>query len=179
MQSADHTTLRHYDQDVAQLFIGNYGEAIRAASSLAVSLRRTARLFPLTGEGLLELNEENKERLDAFRVRYASLQDILANKLFRTLLILEEESAMSMLDVLNDMEKRGIVDSYSVWKRLRELRNVFMHDYAHEDDLKASALTEAYGKAPELLQLLNRLRTYVIQHVGLAAAYLPEVPQCD
>lgn len=42
---------------------------------------------------------------------------MLANKLFRGLLRLEEESAESMLDVLNAMEKRGIINN------VREVEN--------------------------------------------------------
>ena len=177
MQPTDNPENRHYDQDLAELFVANYGEAVRAASSLTVSLRRTAYLFPLSGTALLALDEAGKEKLDAFQVRYASLQDILANKLFRTLLALEEEPTLSMLDVLNAMEKRGILESYHAWKRLRELRNAFRHDYAHEEDMKAAALTEAYRTASVLLELLVRLRNYAIASVGLDAARLPATPQ--
>ncbi len=89
-----------FDPDLGDLFVANFGEAVRSAHSLAVSLRRTAHLFPLSAIALQNLDEESLERLDAFRVRYASLQDILAHKLFRSLLSLEEEPVLSMLDVL-------------------------------------------------------------------------------
>lgn len=82
-----------------------------------------------------------------------------------------------MLDVLHAMEKRGILESYYSWKRLRELRNAFMHDYANEEDLKAAALTEAYGKAAVLFELLDRFRKYATENVGLDAVNFPEVPR--
>ncbi len=167
----------HFDPDLAALFLANYAEAVRAANSLSVSLRRTARLFPLGGVELLNLDEESQERLDAFRVRYASLQDILSNKLFRSLLALEEEPALTMLDVLHSMEKREILGSYKTWKRLRELRNAFMHDYPDEEDLKALALTEAHATAPVLLGLLNSLRQYATVKIGLSVKDLPEMLQ--
>jgi hypothetical protein len=106
-----------FDPDLGDLFVAHFDEALRAAKSLAVSLRRTAHLFPLPAMALQNLDEESLERLDAFRVRYASLQDILANKLFRSLLALEEEPTLSTLDVLNAMEKRGVLDSFESWKR--------------------------------------------------------------
>lgn len=52
------------------------------------------------------LDDETLERLDAFRVRYAQLQDLLASKLFRGLLKREEEPPESMLDIPHAMEKR-------------------------------------------------------------------------
>lgn len=171
------TEQHHFDRDFASLFMANFSEAVRAATSLSASLRRTAHLFPLTGVEMLNLDEEGQERLDAFRVRYASLQDILSNKLFRSLLVLEEESALTMLDVLHAMEKREILDSYKTWKRLRELRNAFMHDYPDEEDLKALALTEAHATAPILLEILNRLRQYATVKIGLSVIDLPEIPQ--
>ena len=49
------------------------------------------------------------ERLDAFRVRYGDLQDCLGNKVFRSVLLAEDEEPVSMADTLNRMEKRGIL----------------------------------------------------------------------
>jgi hypothetical protein len=127
-----------YDPDLAALFLANWGEAVRASNRLSASLRRTAHVFPLTEEQFRMLGEDDQEKLDAFRVRYVGLQDILANKLFRALLALEEEPARTILDVLNAMEKRGIVTDYASWKRLRDLRNAFMHDDPVAPGLKFS-----------------------------------------
>lgn len=137
-------------------------------------MRRTAHLFPLSAIALRNLDEESSERLDAFRVRYASLQDILAHKLFRSLLTLEEEPVLSMLDVLNAMEKRGILDSFESWKRLRDLRHTFMHDYPDEMELCADALSQAHASASVLLDTLTRLRKYAEQLEGLHLRPIPE-----
>ncbi len=170
------TQSKKYDLDIADLFIQSYGEAVRAARNVRVSIRRTSELFPLTAITLEQLDDDALERLDAFRVRYAQLQDLLANKLFRSLLRLEEESTGSMLDVLNAMEKRGIIVSFDDWKILRELRNTFMHDYPDKVGLRAEALTQAHGRAGELCQVLMRIREYAIVKIGLAAINFPEVP---
>ena len=85
----------HYDPTLAAIFVQIYKEAWRAAGLLQVSVRRTALLFPLSETDMPQLDEEALERLDAFRVRYAQLQDVLAGKLFRVLLRLEEEHADS------------------------------------------------------------------------------------
>lgn len=167
---------RNYDPDLAALFAQSYGEAVRVARNTLVSIRRTAGLFPLSAAALESLDEGALERLDAFRVRYAQFQDLLANKLFRNLLRLEEETAGSMLDVLNAMEKRGILVSFDDWKMLRELRNTFMHDYPDQVELRAEALTRAHSMATELCRVLIRIREYAIDRVGLPASDLPDVP---
>lgn len=106
----------NYDRDLAGLFQQSYGEAVRAARNLAVSIKRTACLFPLSAAAMAQLDDEALERLDAFRVRYTQLQDVLAGKVFRALLHLEEESADSMLDTLNRLVKNS---AGVVWRALR------------------------------------------------------------
>src|SRR4030067_2510944 len=122
---------RKCDPDIAALFIANYREALRAAHSLAVSVERTAGLFPLEGYALEVLDEDAREKLDAFRLRFSGLQDLLASKLFRGVLLLEEEEPLqSMLDILNAMEKREVIQSFDDWKNLLDLRNAFLREYS-------------------------------------------------
>lgn len=157
-----------FDRKLAALFLANCGEAERAAENLRISLSRTAHLLPLDGATLEILDEDARERLDAFRVRFSDLQDLLSGKIFRGLLILEEEKPISQLDVLNAMEKRAIIPSFQEWKRLREIRNAFTHDYpAHAND-RAEALTLAVEGALELLAVWDRVGGYATDHFGLA-----------
>jgi len=159
-----------YDPKLAALFAANVREAERVAQNLRASLRRTAHLLPLDGALLEQLDDEGKERLDAFRVRFADLQDLLAGKVFRSLLLLEEEQTISQLDVLNAMEKRRIIPSFQAWKRLRDLRNIFMHDYPEHAQERAEALTLAVAGAPELLAVLDRTVAYAKDRIGLRVA---------
>lgn len=172
------TARRKFDPDIAALFIANYREALRAAHSLAVSVERTAGLFPLDGHALEALNEDAREKLDAFRVRFSGLQDLLASKMFRGILLLEEEETpQSMLDILNAMEKREVISSFDDWKNLRDLRNAFMHEYPDQLEICADALTGAHAVAGELIQVLARIRKRAINHVGLNSGDLLEVTQ--
>jgi len=164
-----------YDRDLAALLQANYREAARAAGNLRVSLRRTQTLFPIAAQTLESLDEEAKERIDAFRVRFADLQDLLAGKLFRGLLRLEEEPALSQLDVIHAMEKRAIVPSFDDWKQLRVIRNAFMHEYPEEAAERAEALNLAQTGAIGLIETLARLRAYAVGHIGLPPDTLPLV----
>lgn len=158
---------RSYDPTVAALFLANLREATRAGKNLRTSINRTAHLFPLDGGVLEHLDEDGKERLDAFRVRFADLQDLLAGKVFRSLLMLEEENPVSQLDVLNAIEKRAIIPSFREWKRLRDVRNAFMQDYPDHANERAEALTLAVDGARELLTVLDRIGRYAQDHIGL------------
>jgi hypothetical protein len=163
---------RSFDPRLAALFLANYKEAQRAAKNLHTSLKRTAHLFPLEGATLETLDDESRERLDAFRVRFADLQDLLSGKIFRSLLLLEEETPVAQLDVLNAIEKRAIIPSFKEWKRLRDVRNAFMHDYPEHANERAEALTLAVEGARELLAVLDRLGKYAVAHIGIV---LPEL----
>jgi hypothetical protein len=116
---------------------------------------------------LEQLDDGGKERLDAFRVRFADLQDLLASKVFRSLLLLEEEQPVSQLDVLNAIEKRGIAPSFYEWKRLREARNAFMHDDPEHSNESAEALTLAVDGARALLAVLRRTEDDANARIGL------------
>ncbi|MDQ7073709.1 MAG: hypothetical protein Q9O24_00765 [Gammaproteobacteria bacterium] len=74
----------------------------------------------------------NTRIVNSFLFNFAKLQDALGAKLFRKLLYeLKEIDTlnMPMIDVLNILEKRGIVEDVSTWDELREIRNVLAHEY--------------------------------------------------
>jgi hypothetical protein len=150
------------DSGYLSLFQSNWSEAVRTAERLNSSLSRLGYLFPLSVDRLNNASEEDFDKLDAFRVRFSDLQDCLGHKLFRNLLKLEEEHTLSMIDVLNKIEKRGILESSGQWAVLREIRNSFSHDYPESDQGRVDTLNLAWLKASDLIGLLNSLRAYLI-----------------
>ena len=121
----------------------NWSETVRAIKRLEASLTRLQDSFPLTEAALLVENETLFEKLDAFRLRFATLQDYLGNKLFRNLLRAEDEEGLNMADTLSRMEKRGILDSVELWRKMREVRNTFPHHYPQSEAQRAEALNMA------------------------------------
>lgn len=143
------------------LFSNNWSEAMRTANRLRSSLNRLAVDFPISDVELKSADEDLQDRIDAFRVRFADLQDCIGHKLFRNLLKLEDESPISMLDVLNMMEKRQILESSQQWKLLREVRNAFSHDYPEAENERAEALNLAWENAEQLIVILANLKRYL------------------
>lgn len=83
-------------------------------------------------------DDEKVKTIDAFLFRFIKIQDLIGNKLFRQVLdrIGEYQDSMSMLDVLDRMEKLGLIVSADQWMDYRNLRNVLAHEYPdNEDDI--------------------------------------------
>ena len=150
-----------------------FAEAYRTALNLKSSLDRLGGRFPLSPEQIEHLDEDAKDRLDAFRVRFTDLQDVLGGKLFRSLLYLEEEEPGSMLDILHQVEKRGLIPSLDAWRALRDVRNLLIRDYPKSAVERAEALTTAFREAPALLRILWNLHRYLHEHLGLDLEALP------
>lgn len=99
-----------------------------------------------------ELKEEELESLESFSSRFARFSDMLISKHLR-LLALEKDPAFrgSVIDLLNQAEKFGWIDSAETWKRIRQLRNVAAHEYEAEDYKKL--YQELISLTPRLLDV--------------------------
>jgi hypothetical protein len=162
-----------YDKKIAELFLLNFNEAYRSGKLLLSSYDRIASLIPLKGNLLNSLSLDNLDKLDAFRVRYCDLQDSLGHKTFRGILILEEEEAGSNLDILNKMEKRGLISSFNEWKSLRNIRNQFSHDYPESDEEKADILNIAYSNTTKLVSIVDNVIDYAHNKIKLSMDKFP------
>ena len=149
------------DEKYLPLFVSNWSEAIRTARRLDSSLSRLKETFPLSEQTLIGANDDLFEKLDAFRVRFADLQDCMGNKLFRGIMKLEDEKIFTMPDILNAIEKRDIFDNALQWKTIREVRNSFSHDYPETESEKIEALNMAYKISPQLFLVINNIMQYM------------------
>jgi hypothetical protein len=162
-----------YDKNIAKLFLLNFNEAYRSAKLLMLSYKRVANLIPINAEFLQKnINEDDMDKLDAFRVRYCDLQDNLGNKTFRTILNLEEEQTGSNLDILNKMAKRGII-TFEEWKELRNIRNLFSHDYPETDEEKAEMLNIAYSGTLKLVKTVDNVIDYMEKKINFSMEHFP------
>ena len=152
-----------------KLLLQNWSQARRTAKRLSVSLQRLQTSLPIDLKGLQSADEDLFEKLDAFRVRYGDLQDSLGGKVFRSLLLTEDEEPSNMADTLNRMEKRSIIKSADHWRQLREIRNAFAHDYPEAETDRVNAINLAWKSAEELLEVAENIYNYCAkQQVELA-----------
>ncbi len=69
------------------------------------------------------------DKFEALTSRFARTSDIIIQKMFRLIDILELEEPGSVIDRINRAEKRGIINSAETFKEIRRLRNSIAHEY--------------------------------------------------
>jgi len=79
---------------------------------------------------------EKIKTIDTFIYRFIKLQDIMGDKLFRVYLdeLGEYKDNMSLLDVLDKLEKFEIIDDSQAWMEYRKLRNKLTHEYPNNEN---------------------------------------------
>ena len=87
--------------------------------------------FDFTQGSFLSLETPQKAVLDAYLKRFASLQDYLGTKVFKSLLDNAGISYTKMSEVLTLIEKEEII-SLDKWIEFRNVRNELEHDYPDE-----------------------------------------------
>jgi len=156
-----------FDKTHLPLFQQNLHLCQKAVDNLIFTLNTIKKLFPLTAEQLSNLSPESLEKLDAMTARFSRLQDLMGDRLFKSLTLLEAEPQRRFLDVLNLMEKRGIIASSQQWIELRNMRNEISHGYIENMAQLAEMLTGIFERAPELIQSFQALKIYANQLLNI------------
>ena len=116
--------------------------------------------LPMSPSQYDALSEDQVRCIDQFLFRFAKAQDSIGGKLFRYLLTLvgEENEAMPMRDVLDKMERYGIIDSADEWIYIRELRNEISHEYNTSEGDDVDRLGELISKRAVLQSVYSRVK---------------------
>ena len=157
-------------------------EAIQYSARLQAALKLARRLeqavaalqdsFPLDPNAFDPdgLALEASLALDAFRVRFSDLQDILGRSLFPAIARMDEDETPAHVLTTRErialMEKRGIIDA-DKWREIREIRNQFAHEYPDDHEEKAANLNAAWRLTGELLETNRRIVDYARRQHGL------------
>ncbi len=101
--------------------------------------------------------------IDSLIFRFIKIQDLMGNKLFREVLdaLGEYQSSMSMLDVLDRLEKSKLLNSAEQWMDFRNLRNVLTHEYPDNRDEFLEGIRVALNIFSDIKQINEALFTYV------------------
>jgi hypothetical protein len=149
-----------FDATYLHLFVHNLTICEQAMNNLEFTVNGLQEIFPLSGEQLANLSREQVEKLDAMTARFSRLQDLLGERLFKSLTLLESEPRQRFLDVLNLMESRGIIESTQQWIELRNMRKEASHGYIDNIDKLAQVLTNLFEQAPQLIETVQRVKRY-------------------
>ena len=103
---------------------------------------------------------QNTRIVNSFLFNFSKLQDKIGAKLFRDVLYeLKEidDLSMTMIDILNTLEKLAILDSVSDWDSLREIRNALSHEYPFNIDERVENINLALDGYIKLKNIFGKL----------------------
>ncbi|MFH0966534.1 MAG: hypothetical protein V1862_02460 [Methanobacteriota archaeon] len=105
-----------------------------------------------------QYSDAELDDLEALTSRFSRASDILIQQVYRAIDEVELEQGGTVLDRLNRAEKRGLVDSVTEVRAIRELRNTI----SHEDELAdlIELFHDTLSMTPSLLQLIDRAEKY-------------------
>ena len=116
-------------------------------------------LFPLTEAVLNALSDEQTAVLDQFLYRFAKLQDCIGLRLIPAVYTLLESdtSAHPFIDILNRLEKLGVLTSAADWQYFRSLRNNFAHEYPDRPEDIVHGLNALYASWDKFMMLYMKI----------------------
>lgn len=105
---------------------------------------------------------EKIKTIDTFIYRFIKLQDIVGEKLFKIFLdeIGEYKDNMSLLDMVDKLEKFEIIDDAHKWIEYRKLRNKLTHEYPNNEQDIVEGICLAMDVFVEIEKIINNIINY-------------------
>jgi len=105
----------------------------------------------------------NTRLVNSFLFNFSKLQDKIGAKLFRKALYELKEidnQNLSMIDILNLLEKLEILEDMRDWDRLREIRNSLAHEYPFDMDERVTNIKIAIDRYEVLKKIYQNLKSF-------------------
>ncbi len=130
---------------------------------LAYSLAKNRALFPLTGERVASLSDDQEESIDALILRYSQCVSMIQDQVFRGIAYVEQEdlSDKSNRDKALLMEKLGAITSANAFGSAAMLRNKFAHHYPEEAEARIERLNLVVDEADWVISAFADIVVYL------------------
>ena len=118
-------------------------------------------LRELDQDAALFTDYEKQRIVNSFLFNYRKIQDKIGAKLFKSVLFeLREidDDAIRMKDILNRLEKLGLIEGASQWDAWREIRNAIAHKYPLDMEERLENISMAMNGYVSLKQMYANLR---------------------
>ena len=134
-------------------------ECKKYVQRITTALTFLESLFPFTIDRLNVLSNEQTAVLDQFLYRFAKLQDCIGLRLIPAVYALLESdtSAHPFIDILNRLEKFGVLTSAADWQYFRSLRNNFAHEYPDRPEDIVHGLNALYASWDRFMMLYMKI----------------------
>jgi len=150
--------------DINRLRLEKYmNECKKHKIRIEKSYTKVKDIFPISATRYQQLSDDEIEAIDQYLFRFAKLQDTLGNRVFRIIVSEYEDdiNTLTFIDILNKLEKIGILRDVNIWKRLREIRNDISHQYDDEPEGMAEALNNIFAYKDELIAIVDRIDSMI------------------
>lgn len=130
--------------------------------SLIFSYRKNKDLFPIEVDEIKLLTDEQKESIDAFILRYSQCVSIIQDKIFRGIILVEQEDIIgkSNRDKTVLMEKLGAINSADEFGAAAVLRNKFAHHYPDSSQEQIDKLNILTDETELIVEVFDSLIKY-------------------
>jgi hypothetical protein len=109
---------------------------------------------------------EKIKSVDTFIYRFIKMQDLMGDKLFRVFLdaLGEYKDNMSLLDVLDKLEKLEIIPNSQEWMVYRKLRNKLTHEYPNNEEEIIEGIKVSMEVFADIESILANIESYKNTH---------------
>ena len=149
--------------DTKQLKIQKYiNECKKHTIRINEAFEEIKEIFPLSGKKYLNLTSNEVKNIDQYLFRFSKMQDTIGEKLFRLIVedFVENINNMTFIDILNRLEKVGVLQSTVEWHVLRKARNSIAHQYDDDENEMADAINSIFAQKDILLLIFNNIEQY-------------------
>jgi len=119
-------------------------------------------IFPVSASRYKSLSDDEVKNIDQYLFRFSKLQDTIGEKLFRLILsdFVEDINKLTFIDILNRLEKVGILDSVQEWKILRDYSNDISHQYDDEAAEMVVAINNIFSQKDILIKIYEKIKNH-------------------
>ena len=149
--------------DEKRLKIEKYlNECKKHSMRIEKAYNKVKHIFPLSAQKYESLNDDEVEAIDQYLFRFAKMQDTIGEKLFKMIVseYVEDINNLTFIDILNRLEKIGILQRKDDWKILRNIRNNISHQYDDDSHEMAMALNEIFAQKDVLLGVSEKVLSF-------------------
>jgi hypothetical protein len=103
-------------------------------------------------------SQEELDKLENLASRFARLNDIILQKIIRTIHVIDLDDVVTLRDSINLAEKKKIIEDAIVMIEMRELRNSIVHEYVPE--VVKKVFCKSMELTPSLLKNVELINQY-------------------
>jgi len=123
--------------------------------------------LPVSAESYFSLTEEAIGFFDQFIYRFSKLQDVIGSRLFPFLLnaLAETTEDKAFIDILNRLERLGVIDSAQAWSELRRIRNDIAHEYPSSLEERLEGTNVLFDELETFQGILANCRRILLEKI--------------